>query len=264
MHVAGLERLGATVRSEHGFLIATRDERLHGANVWLDFPSVGATENLLMAAVLAKGTTVIDNAAREPEIVDICTMLVAMGAQIDGDRYVDPRDRGRRRRCRPTEHTTVPDRLVVGHLGRRRRDDRAATSRSATPIAGTSRSRSTSCAARVRSVDVLDDGFRVQCFDRPTAVDVVTLPYPGFPTDLQPQFIALNSIARRRRDGHREPVRGAVPVRQRDGAPRRRRPHRRAPRHGARPRERCRARRSRPPTSVPAPASCSPVSSPRA
>jgi UDP-N-acetylglucosamine 1-carboxyvinyltransferase len=193
MHVAGLERLGATVRSEHGFLIATRDERLHGASVWLDFPSVGATENLLMAAVLAKGTTVIDNAAREPEIVDICRMLVSMGAQIGGIGTSTLEIHGVDE-LQPTEHTTVPDRLVAGTwavgaamtLG-------DVTVRNAQPahleIALDKLAR---CGAQV---DVTDDGFRVQCFDRPRAVDVVTLPYPGFPTDLQPQFIALNSIA---------------------------------------------------------------------
>src|SRR5439155_17667308 len=83
MHFMGLERMGAQVRVEHGFIIAEADE-LRGATIWLDFPSVGATENILTTATLAKGTTVIDNAAREPEIVDLCNMLVAMGAQIDG------------------------------------------------------------------------------------------------------------------------------------------------------------------------------------
>src|SRR5215217_207357 len=83
MHISGLERLGASIVSEHGFLVATAP-RLRGTSIWLDFPSVGATENLVMAAVLAEGTTVIDNAAREPEIVDLCSMLAAMGAQIDG------------------------------------------------------------------------------------------------------------------------------------------------------------------------------------
>src|SRR3954453_24151092 len=83
MHISGLQKLGATVESEHGFLIA-RADRLRGAAIWLDFPSVGATENLLMAAVLAKGTTVIDNAAREPEIVDLCNLLSSMGAQLSG------------------------------------------------------------------------------------------------------------------------------------------------------------------------------------
>jgi UDP-N-acetylglucosamine 1-carboxyvinyltransferase len=194
MHVAGLERLGATVRSEHGFLIATREERLHGASVWLDFPSVGATENLLMAAVLAKGTTVIDNAAREPEIVDICTMLVSMGAQIGGIGTSTLEVHGVDT-LSPTEHTTVPDRLVAGTwaVG-------AAMTRGDVTIrnaqAGHLEIALDKLCRSGAQVDVLDDGFRVRCFDRPKAVDVVTLPYPGFPTDLQPQFIALNSIAR--------------------------------------------------------------------
>src|ERR671932_939901 len=83
MHISALERRGATITSEHGFLVASAP-RLVGSSIWLDFPSVGATENLVMAAVLAEGTTVIDNAAREPEIVDLCTMLSLMGAKIDG------------------------------------------------------------------------------------------------------------------------------------------------------------------------------------
>jgi UDP-N-acetylglucosamine 1-carboxyvinyltransferase len=194
MHVAGLERLGATVRSEHGFLIATRAERLHGATVWLDFPSVGATENLLMAGVLAKGTTVIDNAAREPEIVDICAMLIAMGAQIDGVGTSTLEIEGVET-LSPVEHTTVPDRLVAGTWAvaatmtrgdltvRNARADHLEIALDKLVSAGA-------------LVDELDDGFRVRCHDRPRAVDVVTLPYPGFPTDLQPQFIALNSIAR--------------------------------------------------------------------
>ena len=194
MHVAGLERLGATVRSEHGFLIATRDDRLHGATVWLDFPSVGATENLLMAGVLAKGTTVIDNAAREPEIVDICRMLQSMGAQVNGVGTSTLEIEGVDA-LSPTEHTTVPDRLVAGTWAvaatmtrgdvtlRNARADHMEIALDKLVHAGA-------------LVDELDDGIRVRCHDRPRAVDVVTLPYPGFPTDLQPQFIALNSIAR--------------------------------------------------------------------
>ena len=112
MHISGLERLGATIVSEHGFLVATAP-RLTGTSIWLDFPSVGATENLVMAAVLAEGTTVIDNAAREPEIVDLCSMLVAMGARIDGagtsTLTVDGVDA-----LSPVTSTTVPDRIVAG------------------------------------------------------------------------------------------------------------------------------------------------------
>jgi UDP-N-acetylglucosamine 1-carboxyvinyltransferase len=193
MHIAGLERLGATVRSEHGFLIATRDERLHGATVWLDFPSVGATENLLMAAVLAKGTTVIDNAAREPEIVDICTMLQEMGAQIEGVGTSTLVIEGVET-LSPVEHTTVPDRLVAGTWAVGAVMTRGdITIHNA--VAGHLEIALDKLVRAGAIVDEVSDGFRVACHDRPRAVDVVTLPYPGFPTDLQPQFIALNSIA---------------------------------------------------------------------
>ena len=84
MHMTGLTELGVQVRIEHGFVVAEVAGRLTGASLWLDFPSVGATENLLMASVLAEGTTVIDNVAREPEIIDLCEMLIAMGAKIEG------------------------------------------------------------------------------------------------------------------------------------------------------------------------------------
>jgi len=193
MHIAGLEQLGATVRSEHGFLIATREDRLHGATVWLDFPSVGATENLLMASVLAKGETVIDNAAREPEIVDICRMLESMGAQIGGVGTSTLTIEGVES-LHPTEHTTVPDRLVAGTwavAAVMTRGDITITNAVAEHL-------EIALDKLVRAgavVDELPDGFRVTAHDRPRAVDVVTLPYPGFPTDLQPQFIALNSIA---------------------------------------------------------------------
>ncbi|MCW2682254.1 MAG: murA, partial [Blastococcus sp.] len=112
MHISGLERLGATIISEHGFLVATAP-RLTGTSIWLDFPSVGATENLVMAAVLARGTTVIDNAAREPEISDLCSMLAAMGARIDGAGTSTITVEGVEG-LEPVVYTTVPDRIVAG------------------------------------------------------------------------------------------------------------------------------------------------------
>ena len=122
MHVAGLEAMGAKVHIEHGFVIAEAPQGLHGAEVWLDFPSVGATETIMMAAVLARGTTIIENAAREPEIQDIAAMLVEMGAQIDGAGLAA--DRGHRR-DRPAQagrprRRPGPDR--VRQLGVRGRD----------------------------------------------------------------------------------------------------------------------------------------------
>ena len=192
MHVAGLVKLGATVDSEHGYLIA-RAPRLRGAQVWLDFPSVGATENLLMAAALAQGTTVIDNAAREPEIVDLCTMLTEMGARIGGigssTLTIDGVES-----LQPVEHETVPDRIVAGTWA-----VAATMTRGDVFVRG----------GRVEHLEMpldklvqagavvtaAEGGFRVQMDRRPKAVDVVTLPYPGFATDFQPLFLGLNTVA---------------------------------------------------------------------
>src|SRR5947209_7938368 len=112
MHISGLERLGATIESEHGFLVATAPRGLTGTSIWLDFPSVGATENLVMAAVLAEGTTVIDNAAREPEIGDLCQMLAGMGAKIEGAGTSTITVEGVSG-LSPATYATVPDRIVA-------------------------------------------------------------------------------------------------------------------------------------------------------
>jgi UDP-N-acetylglucosamine 1-carboxyvinyltransferase len=192
MHVSGLQKLGATFESEHGYLVASAP-KLRGEQVWLDFPSVGATENILMAAVLADGTTVIDNVAREPEIVDLCQMLVAMGARIDGIGSSTLEIEGVAE-LRPTTHDTVPDRIVAGTfaigavmtLG-------DVTVRDA--VAAHLRLPLEKLVQAGAHVEELADGFRVSMDRRPKAVDVVTLPYPGFPTDLQPLAIALASIS---------------------------------------------------------------------
>jgi UDP-N-acetylglucosamine 1-carboxyvinyltransferase len=193
MHIGGLQRMGADVTSEHGYLIARASDGLHGATIWLDFPSVGATETLLMAAVTARGRTVIDNAAREPEIVDICTMLAEMGASIGGigSSTLEIEGVGG---LAPVEHATVADRIVAGTWAVAAAMTRGdITVRRANPehleIA------LDKLATAGATVTSLDDGFRVEMQERPRAVDIVTLPYPGFPTDLQPQFIALNAIA---------------------------------------------------------------------
>lgn len=193
MHIGGLQRMGAEVTSEHGYLIAQAPDGLHGATIWLDFPSVGATETLLMAAVTARGRTVIDNAAREPEIVDICTMLTKMGAVVDGigssTLEVDGVEG-----LHPVDHATVPDRIVSGTWAVAAVMTRGdITVRNA--HAGHLDIALDKLATAGAEVSVLDDGFRVTMDRRPSAIDIVTLPYPGFPTDLQPQFIALNSIA---------------------------------------------------------------------
>jgi UDP-N-acetylglucosamine 1-carboxyvinyltransferase len=192
MHVAGLRRMGAEITSEHGFVIATAD-RLRGATVWLDFPSVGATENLLMAAVLADGVTEIDNAAREPEIVDICTMLSEMGAKISGagtsQLIVEGVDG-----LRPADHRTVGDRIVAGTWA-----FAAAMTRGDVAVRGVPAAHLEIALDKLvtagAAVDTTDDGFRVRIDRRPTAVDVVTLPYPGFPTDLLPMAVGLATVS---------------------------------------------------------------------
>ena len=192
MHVAGLEKLGATAGVEHGYLLA-RAPRLVGAPVWLDFPSVGATETLVLAAVLAEGTTTIDNAAREPDLVDLCEFLVAMGAKIGGVGTSTLEVQGVTA-LRPTTHATLPDRIVAGTWA---------------VAACLTRGDITVRQGRAEHLEIALDklvtagasvtsdatGFRVVMTDRPRAVDVVTLPYPGFPTDLQPMVLTLNAVA---------------------------------------------------------------------
>jgi UDP-N-acetylglucosamine 1-carboxyvinyltransferase len=194
MHIAGLTKLGATVENEHGYLIA-RAGSLKGSTIWLDFPSVGATENLLMASVLAKGTTVIDNAAREPEIVDLCELLISMGASIGGagssTLVVEGVDA---LTPTPTPHETVRDRIVAGTFA----VGAVMTQGDVTVKGGRSEhleialDKLTTAGATVTE---LEGGFRVRCDSRPKSVDVVTLPYPGYPTDLQPAVIAMEAVS---------------------------------------------------------------------
>ncbi|MCU1669683.1 MAG: murA [Blastococcus sp.] len=192
MHISGLERLGATIVSEHGFLVATAP-RLTGTSIWLDFPSVGATENLMMAAVLASGTTVIDNAAREPEIVDLCTMLTAMGARIDGAGTSTITIEGVES-LSPTTYTTVPDRIVAGTwaIGAVMTRGDVVIERAVAAHLTVALDKLTTAGA---NVEALSDGIRVSMDDRPRCVDVVTLPFPGFPTDLQPMAVALAAVS---------------------------------------------------------------------
>lgn len=193
MHLAGLERLGAQVGVEHGNVVARAPSGLRGTTVWLDFPSVGATENLIMAAVRASGTTVIDNAAREPEIVDLCRMLHGMGADVEGEGSSTIVVRGVNE-LRPVEHTVVPDRIVTGTwavAAVMTRGDVTITNSRPEHLEIVLDKLSWAGAA----LHTVPDGLRVTMHERPMAFDVVTLPYPGFPTDLQPMVVALNAIA---------------------------------------------------------------------
>ncbi len=192
MHQAGLRALGASSHIEHGCVVAEAG-RLVGAEMTLEFPSVGATENILMAAVLAEGETTIVNAAREPDIVDLCDMLVQMGADITGAGSSVLRVRGVDR-LQPTTHRVIGDRIVAATWG-----IAAAITRGDVAVHGVDPGHLTLVLdkLRVAGAEVTEerDGFRVRQDARPLAVNFSTLPYPGFPTDLQPMAIVLDSIA---------------------------------------------------------------------
>jgi UDP-N-acetylglucosamine 1-carboxyvinyltransferase len=193
MHISGLTRLGAEISGEHGYVIASAPKGLRGGKIWLDFPSVGATENILMAAVLARGVTEIDNVAREPEIVDICEMLTAMGARISGAGTSTLTIEGVDS-LRPVTHTTVGDRIVGGTWAFATAMTRGdVTVRGVRPeFLDIALDKLVSAGAMIEPGDNL---FRVRMDDRPRAVDIVTLPYPGFATDLLPMAIGLASVA---------------------------------------------------------------------
>jgi len=192
-HIKGLIALGATAHNEHGYVMASAPHGLVGAEISLDFPSVGATENLLTAAVLAKGITTIDNAAREPDLVDLGEFLIGMGAKIQGLGTTQLTIEGVTK-LHPTQHSTIPDRIVTGTWA-----FAAAMTRGDITIHGGRAQdlelpleKLVSAGAIVTSTE---DGIRVRMDSRPKSIDVATLPYPGFPTDLQPMMISLNAIA---------------------------------------------------------------------
>ncbi len=195
-HIKGLESLGATAHVEHGYVIAEAPNGLTGTAIELDFPSVGATENLMTAAVLAQGVTTIDNAAREPDLVDLGEFLIGMGAQIDGLGSPLITITGVKE-LKPTDHTTITDRIIAGTWA-----FAAAMTQGDITIHGgradhmeVMLEKLTHAGAIVTSTQ---DGIRVQMNQRPRAIDVATLPYPGFATDLLPFIIGMNAVA----DGH--------------------------------------------------------------
>jgi UDP-N-acetylglucosamine 1-carboxyvinyltransferase len=193
MHEAGLAALGAEFTSEHGFVIASAPNGLRGAEFTLEFPSVGATENILMAAVLAEGVTEIENAAREPEIVDICEMLNSMGAQISGAGSTTLVIEGVRE-LKPVRHRTVGDRIVAGTWA-----FGAAMTRGEVTVRGVKPEYLEVALDKVISaggeVMTESNAFRVRMDRQPTAVDTSTLPFPGFATDLLPLAIGLAAVS---------------------------------------------------------------------
>ncbi|HET9724536.1 MAG TPA: UDP-N-acetylglucosamine 1-carboxyvinyltransferase [Actinomycetota bacterium] len=192
LHLRGLERMGARFEQEHGVLQA-RAERLHGAVVNLDFPSVGATENLLMAAVAARGTTTIENAAREPEIADLADLLASMGARIDGVGTPTIQIEGVET-FSPVEHRVIPDRIEAGTFAI------AVCATQGEVVLQDARPDHmdlvlSKLAENGAEVGTTEEGVAVSMPERPRGADLVTLPYPGFPTDLQPQMMAMLAAA---------------------------------------------------------------------
>jgi len=194
IHIRGLENLGARIRIEHGYIAATVPEGgLKGTHVTLDFPSVGATENLLMASVLAKGTTVIENAAREPEIQDLANFLNAMGAQVEGAGNPVITVHGTDA-LHPAEHAVVGDRIEAGtYLVA------GAVSGGPVTVRGFDPGHLDMVLSKLEQagcrVDARAGSCTIACDGRLRPVDVQTLPYPGFPTDMQPQFMVLLALA---------------------------------------------------------------------
>jgi UDP-N-acetylglucosamine 1-carboxyvinyltransferase len=193
LHLSGLAALGADIVLEDGFVKA-RAGRLRGAHIVLELVSVTATENILMAATMAEGETVIENAAREPEVVDLARCLRAMGAQIQGEGTSVIRVRGVKA-LHGAEHTVLPDRIETG------------TYLVATAMTGgevflrrTDPGLLESVLLKLREAGAEiwtdGDGIRIRMRQRPQAVDVRTAPYPAFPTDMQAQFMAMNAIAK--------------------------------------------------------------------
>ena len=195
IHLNALEHLGVHFEQHHGYLVASTPDGLHGADVMLTFPSVGATENVLMSSVVAQGTTTIENAAREPEIVDLCNMLNEMGAHVEGGGTPTITIHGvPLAEMHPCTHVTVGDRIEAGtFLAGGAACGKPLTVRGIDP-----------CYLRMALMKLESMGCTIECgADFVTVsrtgelkpVEIQTLPHPGFPTDLQAQFMLVAALA---------------------------------------------------------------------
>ncbi len=193
LHIKGLQALGAEVTVENGYIRA-RAGRLRGARIVMDVVTVTGTENIMMAAALASGTTVIENAAQEPEIVDLANCLNAMGAQVEGAGTHTLVIHGVER-MHGCEYEVLPDRIETGTflVGAAMTGGRVTAKRTRADTLGAVLEKLEECGAHINTGDgFIELDMRGQ---RPRAVDIATAPYPDFPTDMQAQFCALNSIA---------------------------------------------------------------------
>ncbi|MBS4195840.1 UDP-N-acetylglucosamine 1-carboxyvinyltransferase [Lederbergia citri] len=188
LHLKGFEAMGAKVKVENGFIEATVD-KLRGAKIYLDFPSVGATQNIMMAAVLAEGSTIIENCAKEPEIVDLANYLNSMGAFVRGAGTGTIRIEGVEKMY-GADHTIIPDRIEAGTFM-----VAAAITGGNVLVQGAVPEHLSSVIAKLEEMNVTiieeSNGIRVIGPDKLKAADIKTMPHPGFPTDMQSQMMAL-------------------------------------------------------------------------
>ena len=193
LHLKGFEALGAKIEIGHGYIEARADAGLKGARIYLDFPSVGATENILMAASMAQGQTVLENPAQEPEIVDLANFLNVMGAKVRGAGTNVIKIEGVKK-LTGHNYTIIPDRIEAGTYM-----VAAAMTQGDVYIENAISEHLKPVIAKLKeagvTIEEAVEGSRVTCDHRPKAVDIKTMPYPGFPTDMQAQFMALLAIA---------------------------------------------------------------------
>lgn len=194
LHVSALEQLGATIEQSHGYVEALAPDGLRGGNIYFDRITVTGTEDVLMAAVLARGDTVVRNAAREPEVKDLAALLIRMGARIEGAGTSIIKVHGVER-LHGTEHTIIPDRIEAGTLALA-----AAISQGDIVVSHCTPEHFAAllvkmerAGAEVKQLEA--DTLRIRCAERPKAVDVSTEEYPGFATDLQAQYMAWMAVA---------------------------------------------------------------------
>ncbi len=192
LHLMGLEKMGAKVEIEHGYVKVTA-KRLNGAKIYLDMPTVTGTENLMMAAVLAQGTTVIENAACEPEVSDLAEALKKMGARIEGA-GTDVITIEGVNSLNPVEYSVIPDRIEAGTFM-----VAGAITDGNIKLKGCIPGHLDAVIAKIKEAGVAiteeEGGLRVKGIKRPKAIDIKTMPHPGFPTDMQAQMMALMTVA---------------------------------------------------------------------
>ncbi|MCL1863656.1 MAG: UDP-N-acetylglucosamine 1-carboxyvinyltransferase [Defluviitaleaceae bacterium] len=196
LHLKGFAALGADIDHSHGFVTATAN-KLHGAKIYLDFPSVGATENIMMAAALAEGQTILENCASEPEIVDLANFLNSIGGKIRGAGTDTIKIEGvSRLHSKNIKHSIIPDRIEAGTFM-----VAAAITRGDVTLTNVLADHVKPVTAKLKEANIFveesDNGIRVFCDKKmdAKAADLKTLPYPGFPTDMQAQFMSLLATA---------------------------------------------------------------------